>query len=259
MARRLSNKYSLSNLPDTDPHVRRVMQDLTDRINYLTDELGRVKNVVRPSPTSARRENPKEGIISLPFPGGPGFIRVNEDGVIASYTSPADDIFPYVDTRAVGNVGAGTDTLHTYKLRAGILANNFDIVKARYAGNVTASANARSINVTLDGQALTQMGAVFVSGTDLGWSIDVYIVRTSPTEVRTSTTLLINDTYVDTANVATSFGNGGFFEVWTKTLTVSNLNTVTMNLLVNAVGVADNDVVQRLSIIDRYKVKTFNE
>lgn len=258
MDRRLSNQYSLSNLPDTDPHVRRVMQDMTDRINYLTEELGRIKNVVRPA-VFAKKENPKEGIISLPFQGGAGFIRVNEDGVISSYTGPTDDVFPYVDNRSIGNVGAGTDTLHTYKLKAGTLANNFDIIKARYAGSVTASANARNINVTLDGQAITAMGAVFVAGTDLGWSMDVYIVRNSPTEVRTSATLLINDTYVNPANVATSFGNGGFFEVWTRTLTVSNLNTVTMNLLVNAIGVANDDVIQRLSIIDRYKVKTFNE
>lgn len=81
----------MPNLPGIDPQVRRVMQDMTDRINFLTGELDRVKGIAMsasPGVDAARKETPGEGIVIIPSPAGDGFIRVNKDGVIVSYTNP---------------------------------------------------------------------------------------------------------------------------------------------------------------------------
>src|SRR5262245_14063568 len=86
-----SNKSNLYVLP-SDHNNRRVMQDLVDRVNFLTGELDRVRglaNSASPGVDAAKRESPGTGILEIPSPSGSGFIRVNEDGVIKDYAAPA--------------------------------------------------------------------------------------------------------------------------------------------------------------------------
>lgn len=84
------NQYTLPTLPGTDPQSRRVMQDLVDQLNYLTGEVDRVRNSISAQAmVGAKKENPQPGIITIPavnLDTQPGFIRVNPDGVIKSYT-----------------------------------------------------------------------------------------------------------------------------------------------------------------------------
>jgi len=85
------NLYSLGALPGFDPQARRTMQDLVDQLNFLTGEVSRLRErdlVVMPQ-GAARKENPQQGIITIPGVTKDGFVRVNPDGVISSYSSPS--------------------------------------------------------------------------------------------------------------------------------------------------------------------------
>src|SRR5690242_20036603 len=114
----LPNQYVVPALPGLDPRVNRVIQDLADRVNYLTTELDRVRGGM-PDP-GARRENPQPGFITIPSPSGDGdgFIRVNEDGVIKSYTNPTvvggmrrNLFLDYTTTTTVANTTTETSLL----------------------------------------------------------------------------------------------------------------------------------------------------
>jgi hypothetical protein len=85
-----SNRYVIPTLPNTDPRVTRVIQDLADRVNYLTDEIGRVRAVANDVTELAKKERPVQGVLNLPGQAGAGdgFIRISKDGVIISYASP---------------------------------------------------------------------------------------------------------------------------------------------------------------------------
>src|SRR5688572_11066579 len=123
------------NLMGMDPQTARTMRDLVDRVNYLTTELDMVRGMIissSPGVDAARRENPQPGIVTIPCRedgGQDGFIRVNSDGVINSYVNPIESLFPYADITIVGNVGAGTDTLHTFTLPAGTLSLDGDWIR----------------------------------------------------------------------------------------------------------------------------------
>lgn len=69
------------------PLTHREYQNLVDRVNYLTMEVDRMRGGI-PDP-GARKENPQPGVITIPSPTGDGFIRVNSDGTIVSYTNPS--------------------------------------------------------------------------------------------------------------------------------------------------------------------------
>lgn len=83
----MRNKY-LPGAIGINPRADRIVQDLFERTNYLNDEVERLRELVeQKSRLLAQKENPVEGIITLPSPTGDGFIRVSKDGVIKSYGS----------------------------------------------------------------------------------------------------------------------------------------------------------------------------
>lgn len=256
------NLYSLGALPGFDPQARRTMQDLVDQLNFLTGEVGRLKErdlVVMPT-GAARRESPIEGTITIPYRdagGQDGLLRVSKDGVIVSYVNPAESIFPYVDTSLVNSSGAGPDILHTYTLPANSLANDGDYLDVWYAGGFAAVNRDKAVQAQFDGTSYENGGVLDIDGST-GWVLFSRIIRTSPVQVRTSHLLLDNVIFVNSANVASSFNIGAQVITRNTLFTVSNLNTTDIIMRIRSVvtGGAAGDVFQNQSIIELHRPRT---
>lgn len=252
----MPNLYT-PNLSGMDPQSARIIRDLADRVNYLTTEVDRMKREA-PDP-GARKENPIPGILTIPYRshgGQDGFIRVNQDGVISSYSNPVESIFPYVDLSTAGNVGTGTDPLHSYSLGAGILAIDGDYLDITYGGNVADNDNDKQFSVTFDGQSIMDTGLADLD-INVGWIAVVRIVRVSSTSIRVSSIIGMNLLQVSSAGAVNTFSAGA--EVVARTVTptgIANLNTNTVVIQCSGVGTADNDITQNLSIIEFRRPRT---
>ena len=260
MATNPTNLYAVPSLPDLDPRTTRVIQDLAARVNYLTTELDKVRGLTMsasPGVDAARKENPIQGIVNIPYRdhgGQDGQIRVSKDGVISSYVNPVESPFPYTDLSVVGNVGGGTDLLHTFTLPANTLANDGDWIEFLYSGTFATNDNDKRIQILFDSQIVEDFGAFdFDSGV---WVATGHYSRVNSTSVRVDymamygTPLVIND------SVFTSATQDIIFLPRNATITVSNLNTTSVVLNLNAIAVADNDIVQNKSILEYVKPRT---
>lgn len=156
------------------------------------------------------------------------------------------------DTSIVGNVGTGVDTLDTFSLDTpNRLTTDGDYLQLYYSGRFTASVNTRNVNATFGGTAFTTMGKVFVAGANVGWALDARIIRLSSTSVRFSSRMLMNDFYIDAAATVTSFGNAGFFEAFSGTITgLANLNSNATTITLTAEGNSNDDVMKDIAIIE---------
>lgn len=145
----------------------------------------------------------------------------------------------------VGNVGTGLDSLHSFTLPADSLAKDKDYLRVRYAGTFATNDNDKRIVISFGGQTVHDPG-LFDQDTG-SWTYDIVYVRRNSTTVIFSLlavwfAAVINDG-VPAALDSIILGLCG-------TLTVSNLNTNAITMLVQAEGTANNDVVQEISVID---------
>lgn len=237
------------------------MQDLTDRINYLTDELDRVRGLAMsasPGIDAAKREQPVEGLITIPSrydSGQDGFVRVSKDGVVVSYANPAEGFFPYVDLVAVGNVGAGLDDLQKVAIPINALQRNGDYFKVRYWGGFAANDTDKAVNAFFDNISYENTGALDIDGGQ--WLIDAEIVRTGPKSINVSHIMTWFAVNVDSLNNLTAFGTG-YFDVTRVALSniTNNLNTTSITMGCRGQGAADNDVVQFSTTIELIRPNT---
>lgn len=260
---RSNNLYLPGNIDGLSPAATREVQNLYDRVNYLTQEMDRMKSNIPSMMTSlASKQNPSEGIITIPSLRGDGFIRVSQDGVIVSYSSPpttGDGTFsgfivgiPKVirlDTSTVSSAGAGPDVLHTYDLPLGTLANDGDFLDVWYSGATATNNNDKAVQAQFGGVTYESMGAFDIDG-QVGWVINVKIVRLSSTSVVASHMMNFNVIAADSAAAVTTFGASGFMISRNSVITgLANLNTTATTMRVRSLGVAAGDVFQNLSII----------
>lgn len=249
----MDNLYT-PNLSGMDPQTTRVFRDLVERVNYLTTELDRVRENI-PNP-GARKENPQSGIISIPCRndgGQDGFIRVSSDGVISSYANSVESLFPYTDITIVGNVGAGTDTLHTFTLPANTLASDGDWIRFVYAGTFATNDNDKRIQILFDGQVFEDFGAFdFDAGV---WVVAGDYTRVSPTTVQASSISMYGEPLViDEAVIAGT--PDIIFLPRNQLLTVSNLGTTSVAMTVTGTATADNDIRQNKTLLQYFKPRT---
>jgi hypothetical protein len=260
MPNSLPNLYTLPTLPGMDGQTRRVMQDLVDQLNFLTGEVGRLRErdlLVMPT-GAARRESPIEGIITIPYRdagGQDGLVRVSKDGVIVSYVNPVESIFPYVDLTTRGNVTTGLDPLHDpFIIPGGTMTLNGDTIEAVYAGQFAINDNNKSVNGRFGGQAYENSGVLDIDGG--GWQLKVNISRVSSTTVRATSTMAYFALHVDSANAVNAFGTGFFYVTRQGLLTVANLDTTATIMEVLGEGIATDDVQQTYSYINFYRPRT---
>lgn len=142
-------------------------------------------------------------------------------------------IVPYVNTTAVGNVGAGEDDLMVYTMPANILNVDAEYVSVQAFGDYAANANTKIIKMFFGATEMGTSGAVSLNG--VGWSMQGTIIRTG------ASTQLANYSKID-ANSSRI----------TNTTPAEDLTTPII-IKCTGEGVADNDIVQRGMIIKVYK------
>jgi hypothetical protein len=201
----------------------------------------------------AKKENPITGIITIPSPGGDGFIRVNEDGVIASYTNPAKSIFPYMDLSSRGNITTGLDSLHSFTLPAGSLAFDGDCLWVRYGGLFAANDNDKRIRISFGGVEVHNPG-LFDQDVGAGWHYDIIYARVNPTTIRVD--LFLMWAFGNRDGAGTVGGNYIFAAGIVTATPVNNLNTSDNILLVQGEATATDDIIQNFSYIDRFRPNT---
>jgi len=159
--------------------------------------------------------------------------------------------YPYtleVNTTAVGNVGTGLDNLQSYSLPAASLAATNDYLKVTYAGTLGANDDNKRIVITFDGQTVEDTGLIDLDGQ--GWKATVEYTRLSATSVLATAGIWIGYLQFDSAGV--SAGSGGRYISRITTLTVANLTTNAVTLLVAAESAAatNNNIVQSASFVE---------
>ena len=79
-------KYVPGHIPGVEPRTARLIQQLYEMNNQLSDEVGKLRASM--PPVGAKKENPQKGMLFIPGNINDGFARVSPDGVIVSYTNP---------------------------------------------------------------------------------------------------------------------------------------------------------------------------
>lgn len=147
----------------------------------------------------------------------------------------------------VGNIGAGTDDLHTFTLPAGSLKTNGDKISFIYAGDFATNDNDKRIQQLFDGQVLEDFGAFdFDAGV---WRITGEFVRVDATHVRGGSFGMFGEPLVTDEGVIA--GTPDIIYVARQTLlTVANLDSNNVVLKLTGTATADNDITQVLSWLD---------
>ena len=152
------------------------------------------------------------------------------------------------DVSVVGNVGAGLDTLHTFNIPANSLAANNDYLTIWYSGPLANNDNDKLLSLTFGGTNFINTGAQDVDGGS--WDIIARVIRISATSIRVIATIHMGFAGVTSANVAVGGTVGGIYFTQSATIAVADLAVNTLTLTVQATGVANDDIVQNLSLID---------
>lgn len=191
----------------------------------------------------------RELIRRLNTAGGPRADQVDAelDNLIA-WASAAPRCI-HRDTTTVGNVGAGSDTLHTFSLPAGSLATDGDYLSVWYGGIFADNSNSKTLLASFGGTGYENGGGLAFDD-DIGWTINARIIRLSATTVRVNHFYLANQIFASAANAVNTFSAAGFFVSRTTGITVPNLDSNATTMLVQGTGTADNDIVQSMSIIE---------
>lgn len=190
--------------------------------------------------------------------GGPPAGRVSEelDRIIA-WARLSPRIISASFTQ-IGNVGTGLDNLHSFSLAANSLATNGDFVKGTYSGLFTTNDDDKRLVFSIDGQVILDTALLDIDlgvSTLVGWTGWVVYGRTSATSVAATAHISLEQVFVDGAGAITALpSNGGFFNKYNN-LTVSNLTSNAVTLLVQgeSATATNNNVDQRMSIYELYQ------
>lgn len=249
------NKYVPGTIPGVDPRTARMIQELYERTNQLQGRIDEVEaNIL---PPGAKKETPQAGLLYVPGRGQDGFARISPDGVIVSYTNPTEDTYPYVDLRSIGNIGGGTDTLHSFDLPANDLAKDGDYLDIFYRGFYANNANTKQILITIGGTTLFDTGASDLRNSiSVQWEIRLSVFRISSTVLRAGVGFSAHFFGVTSAAVPFTIGAaGGLVIAQGIDVTVADLSLNTTAFIVTCQGTADNDIVQNVTRIERYRAK----
>lgn len=146
-----------------------------------------------------------------------------------------------------GNIGVGTDDLHTFTLPATGLKQNGAQIKFIYGGAFATNDNDKRIQILFDNQVLEDFGA-FDFDTGI-WRVVGDYTRIDATHVRGSSLAMYGEPLVIDEGVIAGTPDVIFLARHTV-LTVSNLDTNSVILKVTGTATADNDITQSLSWLD---------
>jgi len=172
--------------------------------------------------------------------------KVKANGFIVGYAKNISTRFDQV-----GNVGAGPDDLHSITINANTLAANNDLLVAHQGGNFTANNNDKKLIGKFGGQTFFDTSLLDIDGA-VGWNTFYRIVRMTATTARVSGIMIINFKAIDSGNALDGFANSflGYSFNTVSGITVSDMGSNNLILLIQGDATADNDVFQNFSCID---------
>lgn len=152
-----------------------------------------------------------------------------------------------------GNVGAAITDLHSFDVPANTLFTDGDFLRCSYAGFFNTTANTKLLTLSIggfDNQEDTAGLSQLNGGSDNNWVIDLVVFRLSSTTLKLYTVTRYGFLRIQAAGAIEIFGAGflGFGRY--RNLTVSNLNSTTMNIKIRATGAANDDILQLSSIVN---------
>jgi len=151
-----------------------------------------------------------------------------------------------IDVSVVGNVLTGLDNLHTFSLLANRLANNNDYVKCKYGGTFAVNDNDKRIRLSIDAQTAFDSGLKDIDFSQ--WWGEITYTRLSATTVRANGFMAMGQIIVLTnGSIDTANSTYDYRAINVPSITVANLNSNPVTLLVQAEGTASNDIVQNYS------------
>jgi hypothetical protein len=157
----------------------------------------------------------------------------------------------HVNTSAVGNVGTGLDSLHSFSLPAGSLANNGDYLRVSYSGKFASNDDDKRVVISFGGVTVADTS---LADFDLGdWTLDILYIRLSSTSVRMA--MLNTLGFINFLNGAAG-GTGVAAATNVDATGLSNLNSNAQTMLVQgeSATATNNNVVQNLSVIELTQV-----
>ncbi len=149
----------------------------------------------------------------------------------------------------VGNVGAGLDTLHSLSLLADSLSNDEDYIHVDQGGAFAVNDADKRIQISFGGQVIHNSG---LRDIDTGvWRITYDVIRLTSTTVRVSGFMMLGIILAG-ADGALDTGNSRYYitALQPADLTVANLNSNAMVILLEAEATNNDDVVQRFSKVE---------
>lgn len=149
------------------------------------------------------------------------------------------------NTTATGNITTGLDSLHSYSLPANSLVANGDFVEVHYGGTFAVNDADKRIQITADSQVAFNSG---LKDIDFGvWRAEVTYTRVSATSLRASGFILMGQIIVSTNGAIDTANSSYDYRAINATLTVANLTSNAITLLVQAEGTNTDDIVQNES------------
>lgn len=137
----------------------------------------------------------------------------------------------HTNTTAVGNVGGGADDLQSYSLPAGVLDTDGKVLRITIDGSTSANANNKTLEYLVGATVITLRPANPDNNTK--WQANIVIVRTG------AATGIYSAEWKN--NVGTNPGIvGTIAETWANAITLKGRGT----------GTADNDIIQRLHVVE---------
>lgn len=141
----------------------------------------------------------------------------------------------YVSTSAVGNVGTGDDTLHSYSLPANTLATNNQSISIKAFGTV---GSGKTIRVKFGATTITELTTA-VGG---DWRIDAVVFRTGAATQKCFASIYC--------------GSSGTYDGHNNYVTAAATLSGVVTVAITGEGSSNNDVVCEMSIIEWHDANT---
>lgn len=144
-----------------------------------------------------------------------------------------------IQSTAVGNVGTGTDDLHTFTLPANTLTTTNRGIQWEGSGSLANNANAKTLDILFGASMLSIVVPAGLLSVASNWFGVAKIIRTGSSAQR----FAIHVTFTDSANVSTRY---------VAQSTLSQTETGAIVIKCTGTATSNNDIVQNTSVISYF-------
>jgi len=144
----------------------------------------------------------------------------------------------HVDMTAVGNVGAGEDTLITYSMPADVLDQNLQFIEIIAFGTAAANTNNKQIKLKLGTTEIFVSASIPTTAPDgAGWEITSKIIRIGASSQKCISKMILNTKFCDAC---------------AQYVAATENTSTALDIFCTGTATADNDIVQEGLIVKWY-------